>query len=771
MASKIIASDFDGTITTHDTLPLLLKYCFGKWRFAWGVVRCLPWILLYKLHIIDGGPAKERLMRHFFEGMPQDEFSDLCAQFASAHCADYTRPEPAESLRQALSRHDSVLVVTASMSPWVRPWLDQIGLGDARIIGTEMEIDAQGRLTGQFATPNCNGEEKWRRMVEAVPEVQKGLHAAYGDTSGDKVMLSHATEIYYRNFETPQHQLSWWKRHSGTIFWTTLCVLVLYQMLGVFFGMDVADAGFYLTFYDNIFSHPSSVEYNFMYYLSGVIGGAFQHLFPGMGMLGMRLLGVAFNTSAAVILYYALRRHIDERAIALGCALVVVSFIAPPYTLSYDLCTVVFYVAAITALWRGMEKDKIGLVALAGALAGLNILVRIPNVLGLSMALIPPIRAFIQSRYHIGDTKPGKALMSSALFLCCAAAAVGLVLWMMPQEHFTAFKNVINDLRAIAADTSGTASHTTGQMMMTQFRFYGTELWTAVKLAVPVTVYWLAHIFISNRWLKLAVKVAALALFVWFVARMHPLQPLWVMCMAGCIAVIVKDKGHALTWMAILGLGMMLVMPLGSDGAYNNGSVIAWSAAPVAATWWIKRVRVYFPIAFLVVCAVRMVTGGAYFDGGSLLDKRCTVNNDRATCIFTTAQRAQVLNTVLEGIQPYVKPGTTLMAYGSIPTLNYLTRTRPYLGCSWVEQLSAGMLQQKLQTAAKQGELPLVLRQKFNTIGTEWGEPSETYLTDYGLQNAYQDNSKLKVLNQFLDEHHYQVIYEDTHFVLCAPHR
>ena len=771
MASKIIASDFDGTITTHDTLPLLLKHCFGKWRFAWGVLCCLPWILLYKLHIIDGGPAKERLMRHFFEGMPQDEFSDLCTQFASTHCADYTRPEPTNSLRQALSQHHSVLVVTASMSQWVRPWLDHIGLNDARIIGTEMEIDAQGRLTGRFATPNCNSEEKWRRLVEAVPQAQQGIHAAYGDTSGDKAMLSHATEAYYRDFDTPQHQLPWWKQHSGTIFWTTLCLLVLYQLLGVFFGMDVADAGFYLTFYDNIFSHPSSVEYNFMYYLSGVIGGTFQRMFPDMGMMGMRLLGVAFNTLAGIILYYALRRHVDERAIALGCALVVMSFIAPPYTLSYDLCTIVFYVSAITALWHGMEKDKIGLVALAGTLAGLNILVRIPNVLGLSMALIPLIRAFILSRYSIGPAKLGKALIAGGVFLCCAAAAVGLVLWMMPQEHFIAFKNVLADLRAIAADTSGTASHTTGQMMMTQLRFYGTELWTAVKLAVPVMVYWWAHHQRSNRWLSMGMKVAALALFIWFVARMHPLQPLWVMCIVGCIALIIKDKGHTLTWMAILGLGMMLVMPLGSDGAYNNGSIIAWVAAPLTATWWLKRSRVAFPIAFLVVCAVRMVTGGAYFDGGSLLDKRFTVNNDRATAIYTTAERAQVLNTVLEGIKPHVKPGTMLMAYGSIPTLNYLTRTRPYIGCSWVEQLSAGMLQQKLLTAAKQGELPLVLRQKFNTIGTEWGEPSETYLTDYGQQNAYQDNSKLKVLNQFLEEHHYRVIYEDTHFVLCAPNR
>ena len=330
---------------------------------------------------------------------------------------------------------------------------------------------------------------------------------------------------------------------------------------------------------------------------------------------------------------------------------------------------------------------------------------------------------------------------------------------------------MLRDLRSIAADESGTASHSTGQMMMTQFKFYATELVVALKLAVPVLLYWWAHSRIGSQWQQWVLKIIALAVFVWFVYRMHPLQPVWVMCLAGGIMVMVKHwhSRSGLAWMALLGIGMMLVMPVGSDGAYNNGTIVAWALAPVAALWWLHRSRVAFPLVFIAVCAVRMVTGGAYFDGGPLWQKQYTIDNDRATHVYTTRERAEVLNTVLKGIKPYVKPGTTLMAYGSIPLMNYLTHTQPYLGCSWVEQLSAPMLEHKLSYAAKMG-FPLVLQQKFSTLGPYWSAPMENFRTDYGdQQNTYRDNRKLEVLNRFLKFGDYHVIYEDSHFILYKP--
>ncbi|MBR5684828.1 MAG: HAD-IB family phosphatase [Muribaculaceae bacterium] len=765
MMKRTVAFDFDGTYTRHDSLPLMLKHAFGWEHYLLGMVICLPWIILFKLGILKGGEAKQRLLSHFFKGMPYSRFKQLCESFPEAH-PNLVRHRAKVAMDEALEAGDQVLVVSASVREWVEPFFQG---QNVKVLATELEVDDNGLLTGHYAKPNCNGAEKWRRIVQEVPDVEQRELVAYGDSGGDTVMLSHADKAYMRDFDTPiDMSRPDAIRRGRRFFWIVLALLVLYQLLGVFFGMDIADAGFYLTFYDNIFTAPSSVEYNFMYYLSGVIGGTFQSLFPSLGMAGMRLLGVVFNTLCAIILYYALRRHLDERAIALGCALVIVSFIAPPYTFCYDLCTIVFYVLAITLLWRGLMTNKTWVVAVAGAVAGLNILVRIPNVLGLSMALLPLIRYFAVRRYmQIYWVRP---LFRTLLFLGSAGLALCFVLVLMPASHTTCLLNVLRDLRDIAADNTGTASHSTGHMIMVQLRFYATEAWVAVKLAVPVAIYWWAHVKARPLWLSWALKVAALAAFIWLIMRMHPLQPLWVMCLAGGIMVIIERwKGRSgLVWMAVLGIGMMLVMPLGSDGAYNNGTIIAWGIAPVAALWWMRRTRLAFPLAFIAVCAVRMVTGGAYFDGGPLWEKHYTVDIDRAAHIFTTRERADVINTMLKGIEPYVKPGDQLMAYGSAPLINYLTHTRPALGCSWVEQLSVAMLEKKLTYAPKTG-LPMVLQQKFNSLGPYWSEPTENFNTDYGLQNTYRDNRKLEVLNRFLDRYGYQVVYEDSHFILYKP--
>lgn len=78
---------------------------------------------------------------------------------------------------------------------------------------------------------------------------------------------------------------------------------VFYQILFIFQGLDLSDEGFYATFYQQIFNDPQSVAFNFMYWLTGILGGAWYYLFPHLGLLGFRILGVIV-TSATLILTY-----------------------------------------------------------------------------------------------------------------------------------------------------------------------------------------------------------------------------------------------------------------------------------------------------------------------------------------------------------------------------------------------------------------------------------------------------------------------------------
>ena len=209
---------------------------------------------------------------------------------------------------------------------------------------------------------------------------------------------------------------------------------------------------------------------------------------------------------------------------------------------------------------------------------------------------------------------------------------------------------------------------------------------------------------------------------------------------------------------------MLLVFPLGSDGATNNGGIIAWMAAPVAALVWQRRNNLVFPLAFIAVGLMQTVTVGAYFDGGPLWHKTATINDDRAAFIHTTPERAHIINATLPELQQRVAAGDTLLCYGSLPMMNHLTRTLPAMGCAWPELLSADALTARL---GAMGSRPAVLRQKFNNLGPYWSEASDAYLQAYPHDDGkFLTQDKMDALTRWMDAAGYRISWQNQWFAL-----
>ena len=71
--------------------------------------------------------------------------------------------------------------------------------------------------------------------------------------------------------------------------WGFFCIL-LYGLLVGFQGFDLCDEGWTMTAYQQIFICPQSVEYNFLYYVTLLVGGLWEKLFGWGGYLSFRLL-------------------------------------------------------------------------------------------------------------------------------------------------------------------------------------------------------------------------------------------------------------------------------------------------------------------------------------------------------------------------------------------------------------------------------------------------------------------------------------------------
>ncbi|MGN1262410.1 MAG: HAD family hydrolase [Prevotella sp.] len=198
MQKKVFAFDFDGTLTTRDTLLEFIRFACGTRAFLAGFMLYSPLLVLMKLHLYSNHKMKERIFRHFFGGMPESRFNALCTDFAR-YGRRFLRPGAMNVVERALAEGSRVAVISASIDNWVAPFFARLvspdGENRVTVAGTRIEVDG-GVVTGRFSSPNCYGKEKVRRLLELFPDRSSYHLTAFGDSRGDREMLNEADTAF-----------------------------------------------------------------------------------------------------------------------------------------------------------------------------------------------------------------------------------------------------------------------------------------------------------------------------------------------------------------------------------------------------------------------------------------------------------------------------------------------------------------------------------------------------------------------------------------------
>jgi len=193
----IIAFDFDGTITTKDTLLEFIKFSKGKIHFIFGFLLFSPLLIAYKLKIYPNWKLKQQIFSFFFKGMSITVFNKFCEDFAKQH-QHIIRPKAIDQINEYTKQHFDVIIISASIRNWVVPFAESMRINS--IICTEAEVNESHILTGKFSTPNCYGKEKVNRLLENYPDRGSYYLIAFGDSTGDRELLDFADEKYYKAF-------------------------------------------------------------------------------------------------------------------------------------------------------------------------------------------------------------------------------------------------------------------------------------------------------------------------------------------------------------------------------------------------------------------------------------------------------------------------------------------------------------------------------------------------------------------------------------------
>jgi phosphatidylglycerophosphatase C len=185
----VAAFDFDGTLSTRDSFLPYLRIVAGTRDLARAITAAAPALATSRRDPRQRDVAKALVIRGTLAGRREAYLRDVGARYARLVVAQHLAPDTMARLEAHRADGHALVLVSASL----HVYLDSIAelLGVDAVLATALEVDADGRCTGEIAGANVRGVEKVRRLDEWLAGREVVLHA-YGDSSGDDELLARA---------------------------------------------------------------------------------------------------------------------------------------------------------------------------------------------------------------------------------------------------------------------------------------------------------------------------------------------------------------------------------------------------------------------------------------------------------------------------------------------------------------------------------------------------------------------------------------------------
>jgi phosphatidylglycerophosphatase C len=184
---KLVFCDFDGTLTTRDTIfPLCIFMRRANGALLRKVARVVAALMLLKLRLLSNQRLKEEFCRCLLSGETQERMDALLDAFAREYIAGILREPVVRMLAEHRRMGAEVYIVSSNFEFLLRP-LQRVLHADG-VIATEAEVRG-GRYTGRLSGPACAGSEKLSRVLERFGRDLVRNAVAYGDSADDRPLL------------------------------------------------------------------------------------------------------------------------------------------------------------------------------------------------------------------------------------------------------------------------------------------------------------------------------------------------------------------------------------------------------------------------------------------------------------------------------------------------------------------------------------------------------------------------------------------------------
>jgi phosphatidylglycerophosphatase C len=188
-APVVAAFDFDGTLSTRDNLVPFLCRVAGTATVSQALAGSGARLVRRGRSGWNRNALKVEVVRRVLTGFDAERFDELGRAFAFEILRRHLRRDTVERVDWHRTQGHRLVVVTASFGVYVRPVAERLRF-DA-VLATELEVGADGTLTGRLLGANVRGPEKARRL-EAWLGDEPAYLWAYGDSAGDRELWARA---------------------------------------------------------------------------------------------------------------------------------------------------------------------------------------------------------------------------------------------------------------------------------------------------------------------------------------------------------------------------------------------------------------------------------------------------------------------------------------------------------------------------------------------------------------------------------------------------
>ena len=582
-------------------------------------------------------------------------------------------------------------------------------------------------------------------------------------------------------------------------------LLFSYQTIVIFQGIDLADTGFYGTFYQQIFNNPQSVTYCFMFWLSGIVGGLFLKILPFAGLLGLRMLWVVVFTIITIITYRFLKNYVSPGYLQISLFLLTLNLNNDPKEFYYNNFSSLLYVITAILLFNGLKNKQPFALFGSGAIISLNMFNRFPNLLGLGLAL-----AIIYYGYLEKETV--KTIVNNILVFLAGFILTTLIvlLFMELLGHLQIYLGALKILAGIGQRPVQVKPNQDFYSITKMLKTIIHHWVVAVIMAALLILSVLSFYFFENKikwlipksnilfsFLKIIVIAGAGILVVkGVITNLTVLYLITGISLIIGSAMIIYDSDREVNLLLFIGIFILLVHPMGSSEGIETVEIYSlWIAFPIVADRIIavtsgtvftfknniKPIRIsHFMqdnqlaearkiiVALTIFASLFYTYDYPHSDMENRAAMRYSVDNKHMRGIFTTKERAEEINELLAASSKFVKPNDRVLAYDCVPIFHFMTETIPYTRNPWPWLYQSNTFKKELEIATGNNrKLPVIIMQTALTLGNGKNWPLKKITQDYLKLPINIDRNE--ILEDFINEHKYHEVWSNDYFKILIP--